>query len=799
MRTPSALDDIKVLDLCDQTGAYCGKLLAEMGADVVLVEPPGGSPMRHIGPFHPDATDAERSEASLFFWHYNTNKRGITLDLDSDAGLQKFRQLVAGADLIIESFPPGYLTVRQLSYADLAALNPGVVLTSITPFGQTGPYRDFRASDIVSQALGGLAYVNGLADAEPLQGVGLPAYHAAAMWAAIGSLLALFDRQRTGRGQWVDVGTHACAVATLEHATSLYRANGEIARRTGGVHWTRAFRIGPCRDGYIAHGLTGDWTTLAEWVTADLEDDDLKGADWNDPAYRRDNSDRLFDVLDRWAADKSAISLAAAAQLRRLPYAALQPLEAALANPQLRARRFFVPVEYDAPRGSLHHPAAPYVFGQSPRQPPRRAPHLGEHDHEVLAVARGQKEAEIPLDGVPSPPYPSLEGLRVLDFTWAVAGPLASRILADQGADVVKVEGLGVRRETTAPVEMNLNRGKRSIALDMSQPRGVALARQLVAACDVVIDNFSPRVMRNWGLDDDSLRRQHPRLISIGMSGFGADGPLCDRVSYGPTLQAAAGHSLRMSQRGLPAGWGFSYADTVAGHTAALAIIIALWQRRRTDTGQRIDLSQFETLIAVSGPALLAMQIDGAEPPGNDTQESDAAPHGIYRCSDEPDDGPCADRWCAIAVFGDADWRRLVTALGSPPWTADARFDTHAGRWRDRAEIDEQLSRWTREQRAEDVMQRLQQVGIAAGLVANARDLCERDPQLRQRGYWVSLNPDARQPAEVDGVPLLRHGRPVRTLSPPPRVGEHTDAVLATLLNLDRPALDELRRDRVVA
>jgi crotonobetainyl-CoA:carnitine CoA-transferase CaiB-like acyl-CoA transferase len=786
MAEPLPLDGITVLDLCDARGAFCGKLLADMGADVILVEPPQGSSMRATGPFHPDATPTP--ETSLFFWHFNTNKRSVTVDLASQADRRRFLELATSADIVVESAPANALPSQQFGYEALKALNPRLVLTSITPFGLSGPYRDFRASDLIAQALGGMAYVNGLEDAEPLQGFGLPAYHAAALWAAIASVLGLLARRQTGRGQWLDISVHACTAAVVEHSTSSYRAAGTVVRRSGPLHWTQSFRTGRCRDGYVVHGLMGDWTALSEWISADLGEHDLTEAAWTDPAYRQDNQARLFRMLDRWTADRPAESIAEAGQLRRLPYAVLQPLEALLSNPQLRARSYFFPIEYGDSQFLMQQPGAPYVVNGRPRRPPQRAPRLGEHNAVVFASIRATKTR---IDAQAPHPLP-LRGLRVLDFTWAVAGPLTTRILAEQGADVIKIEHPQAQRDLDSPdLATSLNRGKRSIAINMGEGRGIDLARRLVAASDVVVDNFSPRVMRNWGLTAEVLHDQHPRLISIGMSGFGATGPFQDRVSYGPTLHAVAGHSLMMRQRHFPVGWGFSYSDMVAGHTGALAILMAVWQRQHTGRGQRIDLSQFETLVAVSGVALLAMQSAALRPPGNDSQEAAAAPHGIYPCADDSGNDSSTDRWCAIAVFDDADWQRFAGALDSPSWTADPRFATQSARQLHRRELDTHVAQWTRQLRADQVMSRLQEAGVAAGIVADARDLCERDPQLRHRGYRTILHCDAGHGFEID--------EPFAASIPAPGVGQHTETILTELLQCDATTLEALRRDGIVS
>src|SRR5215468_5579040 len=311
----------------------------------------------------------------------------------------------------------------------------------------------------------------------------------------------------------------------------------------------------------------------------------------------------------------------------------------------------------------------------------------------------------------------ALEGVRILDFTWVVAGPVATRILADQGAEVIKIErrdslDLGSRR---GGFTGNLFRGKESTVINMADPRGREIARRLVAVSDVVIDNFSARVMHNWGMDYESIRQLKPDIIAVSMSGFGHTGPQKDYVSYGPTLQALSGYTLLMRHPGKePAGWGYSYADMSGGYSGALAVLMALWHRKRTGRGQFVDLSQFETISSVVGPALLDVLVNGAavSPFGNRSQEAPAAPHGVYRCAG-------TDRWCAVTVFGDSEWQGFCRALGDPAWTKDPRFATLAGRLEHQEALDRRVEEWTRQHAPEDVIRLLQQAGVAAGVVAD--------------------------------------------------------------------------------
>ena len=393
----------------------------------------------------------------------------------------------------------------------------------------------------------------------------------------------------------------------------------------------------------------------------------------------------------------------------------------------------------------------------------------------------------------------ALEGVRILDFTWVVAGPVATRILADQGAEIIKIErrdtlDLGTRR---GGFSGNLHRGKQSTVVNMADPRGIDLAKRLAAVSDVVIDNFSARVMRNWGLDYAGLKQLKPDIIAVSMSGFGHTGPHKDYVSYGPTLQALSGYTLQMRHPGgEPAGWGYSYADMTGGYSGALAVLAALWHRKRTGQGQFVDLSQFEAISSLVGPGLLDLlnRDTASQPVGNRSQEAPAAPHGVYRCRGE-------DRWCAIAVFSDEEWRSLCRVMGDPTWAAQPRFAGLAERLQHREDLDRYVETWTRRLAPEEVAARLQAAGVAASLVANGEDL-DRDPQLRARGYWARLptkQEDGRTDVVLDGPPFTLSLTPGYVAAPGPLLGEQTDGVLRRVLGLSAQQVAALQADRVVA
>src|SRR5208283_3480567 len=297
---PGALAGLRVLDLTDYRAGLAGRLMADMGADVVKIEPPGGDPGRRIGPFVDDRPHHDRS---LFFWFYNLNKRAITLDFGRDPGRELLLRLIDLADIVIENFKPGRLAEMGLGWEQLHQANSALILLSMTPFGQSGPFRDYEADDTVLAAQGGMLYVNGWPGRQPVRPLGLQSYHAAAYFGAIATLCALFARDRDSRGQWIDLSMQEATACAVEHVAGSYFGEGRIEPRRGTLHWSRYFRVGRCRDGYIMHCTLGDWTSLVEWVAADGKAQDLVEPQWEDVLYRAEHAEHLFDVLDDWVKD----------------------------------------------------------------------------------------------------------------------------------------------------------------------------------------------------------------------------------------------------------------------------------------------------------------------------------------------------------------------------------------------------------------------------------------------------------------------------------------------------------------
>ena len=388
---------------------------------------------------------------------------------------------------------------------------------------------------------------------------------------------------------------------------------------------------------------------------------------------------------------------------------------------------------------------------------------------------------------------PVLKGIRILDFSWVLAGPYATRMLADFGAELLKVQPLMPEAEDkfSRGYYNTWNRNKLGITLNLSKPQGVALAKRLVAISDAVVENFTPRVMANLGLDYDSLKKINPDLIMLSMSTMGGSGPWRDYAGFGPTIQAFSGITYLTSFPGKPPlGLGTSYADHIAGLLACLALLGAVEYRRRTGQGQYIDVSQVEAMASLLGDAVLGYTVDGkeVEPVGNSSTE--AAPHGVYRCKGD-------DRWCALAVFTDEEWLGFKRALGNPPWAEDKRFTTLASRLENKSELDRLVEDWTREHTAEEAMASLQRQGVAAGVVQSAADLA-KDPQLKHRGFFIELDHPELGKTISDAAPIRLSDTPARYTRAAQVLGQDNDYVYGELLGLSPGELAELKKQGII-
>lgn len=390
-----ALDNVRVLDLTDQKGVYCTKLLADLGADVIKVEPPGGDAMRTIGPFYHNEIHPEKS---LYWFHFNTSKRGITLDLEAEEGRKIFKRLAEKANILVETYPPGYLNERGLGYLELSKLNPGLVMTSITCFGQTGPWKNYKSSDLVALALGGLLYVCGWPDLPPIRMGGSQAYHQVSAEATVGTLIAYYHSFLTGEGQHVDVSLHQAIPICLQSRPQVYMKSGEIAERAGDEHREAASGVFPCKDGYVDIRIfVHRWDALVDWLDGEGMAGDLKEERWEDPFYRlkEENQNHIDSLLRLFLIKHTKRGIYEEGQKRGIVVGMVDTAAEVVENAQLKARNFFINVNHPELKDTLKYLGPPYRLYETPSKISRRAPLIGEHNSEIFQKELGLSAQEV--------------------------------------------------------------------------------------------------------------------------------------------------------------------------------------------------------------------------------------------------------------------------------------------------------------------------------------------------------------------------------------------------------------------
>ena len=812
-----ALSDMKVLDLTHHiAGPYATKLLADYGADVIKIEKPGeGDPTRHMGPFPGDVPHREKSG---LFLHLNTNKRSVTLDLKSDPGRKTFLDLARNADLVVESFRPGIMASLGLDYSVIERVNPTVVMASISNFGQTGPYRDFKASDLVLAGMGGSQSSGGIAEKPPLKIANSVTQYLAGLSAADGILAALFLARRRGVGQYLDLSLFQLLVSFGDSrgtGTARYKLTGGVeARPSPGGRMTPFPPQGvhPCKDGYM------EWFGVTRWPQAAAmvkRPDFLTDPRYATPAARQSRIEEINAILASWMMERTKRQCweeAAAADMIAAPCNTIEDL---FNDPHVGGRGFWVQLEHPV-LGKTAIPGRPFIMNESPWQLRRPAPLLGQHNAEVLGELRasagqpdGGEGSQRPAVNRAATHALPLEGIRVLDMCPMQAGNMANLIMGDLGAQVIKVESTqhfqyGVRGQSARPTKeqvqgvgaghgypnndpgptpwnvygqiLTFSRNKLSLTVDLRRPAGVEAFKRLIKVTDVVIESNTPPVLPRLGLDYPQLREANPQIIMVRMPGYGLSGPYRDRPGMAQTLESFSGHTLLRGYPDVrPPDVGTSItSDGAAGAGAVVAALTALHFRARTGKGQLVEFAQVENFMPLMGEFymdyIFNKRLRG--PMGN--RPPSAVPWGCYPCAG-------ADQWIDITVHTDEEWRGLRRALGDPQWARDPRFDSSSGRYQNQDELDEQISAWTRTRDRYDIMHLLQGEGVPCGPVLNSKDLFS-DPHLVARSHFQDVTHPLAGTYAHPAPPWKMSRTPLRIRYPAPLLGEHNDYVYKELL-----------------
>jgi len=765
------LGGVRVLDLTDPPGWLCGRILADFGADVALIEPPGGHPGR-----------ARR----YAFAALNAGKRSVTATHSSP----RLIELLRDADIVIDT--------GQADLADSRAARPrDVVSCSITPFGLTGPKSSWRASDLGVLAQSGTMFMTGDPDRSPLRCTFPTSWYHGCADAAAGILAALHQRDMTGRGQFVDVSlqeAHLLATMSRVGQFSLTNQRGSRAGALMRVGETVQREIWPCADGFVSFGLRGGparipgLKRLVAWIAEEgIATSALTDRDWDDynhTVLTQVDVDAISAPIAAFFRTKTMTELYRAALERGLMLAPANTAREILESRQAASRGFFTELD-DPELGTILIPRR-FVVADGVPGATRAASAPGEHD--TTGPWEPITMRATTLRGFA--PKHAFSSVNVLEFGAGAAGPLATRYLADHGATVIRVESsvrpdflrlyaiTATQRSLEAsPMFAAFNCNKLAITLNLKHPEARDIALRLVAWSDVVAENFAPGAMARFGLAYEDLIEVKPDLIMISTCLHGQTGPERDYPGFGGQGSALSGfnHLTGWPDRE-PLGPYGTITDSLAPRYAAAAIAAALIRKRRTVTmGAYLDLSQVECAVYSLGETIVEQSVTGSPPGRAGNRSPDAAPHGVFRCQGD-------ERWVAIAIWTDDEWAQLVDAIAHPTW-ADGRFATAAGRLANVDELERLLESWTATQDRDAIAHRLQSLGIEANPVADLGD-CYCDAQLAHRGHFKLLEHPVIGAQAYEALGFRLSDSPPLFSRPGPTLGRDNGEVYKDILGM---------------
>jgi crotonobetainyl-CoA:carnitine CoA-transferase CaiB-like acyl-CoA transferase len=742
----------------DGGAAYCGKLLARWGVDVTRLDT-APSPL-------PDADEA--------YLHAQKQRVPVT-PAELRAAIEQRHP-----DLLICDLSPAAIAEFQLDHVDVD------VRVFITPFGRSGPRRDAPATAATLLALGGYTFLSGDPGRAPLTMPGRYPYYQAASYAYVAALSHLW---RGSNDVTVDVSVLE-TVASLHQFTDTFWTFQQIVRSRHGNRWENLCptTLLPCADGWLAVNVVPNfWTSFALWVGGpELADDETLATN----GQRMEREDEVEAYAIRAFRDRTMFDLFREGQETwRVPVGYTPSLRGLLEDPHLAAREAFQQIEFD--ERSVWLPGSPFRLGDSP--PPGEA--AGGATEPMLSRGQGR-------DATVDPTRP-LEGMRVLDLTRIWSGPLATRILGDLGADVLKLEAptgrgaaLAIPSSTSGrpwnqqPLFNKLNRNKRSVALDLKHPRAREVFLRLVDEADVLVENFSARAMDRLELGYEVLSERNPRLIYMQMPALGRFGPYRDYVGLGPSIEPLSGLTAIMGYApDQPRVTSQAVTDAAAGVTAATAIMTALSRRDRTGEGCLIDLSQGEAMMAYLGEWVVDEQLSGAARARFGNADPRLAPHGVYRCAGDDD-------WICIAVQDDLQWDMLA-GLAAQGWEQSDHYRTASARIANRERLDAAVEAWTMTWDKIELSERLIAAGVPAGAVQSAPEFLG-DRQLVALDYFSTLATSDTGPSRYDGSPITIQGqRGHESWRGAPGLGEHNDEALSRV-GYDSAEIATLRRSGVI-
>ncbi len=797
------LAGLRVLDLCDVRGDLCGRLLADLGADVLRIEPPEGAASRRRPPFAPGSGSAGSTGSEAFSLHFavrNANKRSAVLDLTTDDGRARLLALAGEADVVVESFRPGHLAALGVGPDDLLAANPGLVVASLSDLGQTGPDRDLVVTDDVLFGLSGWLHLSGVPGKPPLLLPGALASDTVGVAGALAVLVGLVHRARGGGGQHLDVS----ALEALAQMNTWGIANASDTLNRGSL--PPAVRSGDspmyptvdCADGKVRLVVIapGQWRALWEWMGSPEAFADEYWAGFFNRLMNLDVINPLY--AEHWAGLEMVEGCREAQRRGIVATPLLSPGEV-LADEHFASRGTFLRTEVaPGPTGSEDATSGAMVSGLWEVDGRRvghrtRAPSLGEHPAEFTGPRFSLASS---LDDTSSGAGGSLplEGLRVADFGHGGVGVECSRILAEYGADTVKVEShaypdfirIVLGGEMTASFASS-SRNKRCLGLDLKHPEATSVLDPLVEWADVVVENNSTGTMDRLGIGWEALRERDPSLVMVSSQLMGSRGLQAGWSGYGPTLQTAGGLSWlwAFDDGEGPPGSNAIHPDHLAGRICAIGALAAVIGRDRGASGAHVEVAQVEAMMATLADLFLLEDLapGSARPRGNDSPEG--APWGVYPCAGD-------EQWAVVCVRDDDDWAGLRRAMGDPEWARDPAFGNFAGRDAARRVLDDRVSEWTVGLAPGEVQDRCQAEGVPAGRLVRTVDQVA-DPHLAARGFLAEIDqPGLTGTTTFEGSCFTGSAMPRPRQEPAPMIGEHTRSFCVGDLGMDPGLVDAL-------
>ncbi len=773
----NTLRGVRVVEWATEiTGPYCTKLFADLGAEVIKIEAPEGDPLRR-------RTSGDRGDTDALFKFLNAGKRSIC-----GTALEDLETVIVSADVFVDSLGPGAVDREAL-----LRRAPHLVIVALSPYGLTGPYRDRPATEFTIQAESGTLALRGRPDQPPIQAGGRVFEWVMASYAAVGALGALRRVQLGGPGELIDCSLlEACHLSASGFA-DLYH---ELAGRpplTVPARQVEIPSIEPTADGWVGFNTNTRQqfeSFLAMIGRLDLLDEDPA---WALATTRWERRDEWNHIVREWTTARSTDEIVALASDLRIPVSPVNNGQTVLDHPQFAARGVWGTYV----DGGFTHPLAPYRINGSRPAPTAAAPPLGEAKH-----ITAQDRSTTANDAAPELP---LEGVRILDATAWWAGPSSTHVLAALGAEVIHVESIrnpdGARMAAAlfadksqwwerSGMYLATNANKRGLTLDLASQKGRELFFRLAKCSDILVENFSPRVFDNFGITWETVSEHNPRLVMVRMPAFGLDGPWRNNVGFAQTMEQMTGMAWvtghQYDQPRIPRG----PCDPLAGMHSAFAMLTGLRRRDETGRGSFIEVSMVEAALNAAAEQVVEFTAYGNLISRLGNRSRDAAPQGLYPCVG-------TERWLAISVATDEQWRQMKSALGNPDWANDPALETHEGRVRAHDLIDKHLEEWAGQHDSSAAAEILVQYGVPAAELTDAR-VGSMHPQLAARGFFENLDHPVVGQHHVPALPFKYRSIQKWYRSTAPLLGQHNETILGDLLGLDAASIATLTAEGVI-